>query len=62
MSDNGKLDGFERYWLCGKPAKFWIKDSLNRSGWNGKQMLCGVHANAFNKKAKRAGTPEVNIL
>lgn len=63
MSDNGKsATGVEHFWLCGKPAKFWIKDQFNRTGFNGRQLLCGTHAHHYNKKAKRLNRPEATPL
>ncbi len=57
MSDNGGCTGIAQYWPCGRPAKFWIVDEWNRTGWNGRQYLCGVHARAYNKLAPRRKKP-----
>lgn len=62
MSDDGKKTGWENFWLCGKPAKAWIPDQYNRSGWNGRQYLCGVHARAHDRIAKRLNRPLANKL
>jgi hypothetical protein len=45
------------YFQCRRPAKAWIKDSLKRSGWGGRQYLCGIHARAHDKVAARTKRP-----
>lgn len=57
MSDDGRTNGIAKYWECGKPAKAWIEDEYNRIGFNGKQYLCGLHARAHDRIAKRVGRP-----
>lgn len=63
MSDSGKSsNGVEHFWECGKPAKFWIKDQFNRTGWNGRQLLCGLHAAVYNKRASKMKKPTASPL
>ncbi len=69
MSETGKVDlrcqmtmsddsGWRTTsWLCDKPAKAWIPDTLGRSGWGGRQLLCGLHARAHDRVASRVGRP-----
>ena len=42
---------------CNRPAKAWIPDAYNRTGWNGRQDLCGIHRAAHDKIARRLGRP-----
>lgn len=63
MSDGGRgPTGVEKFWACGKPAKAWIPDVYNRSGWNGRQYLCGVHARAHDRIAERLGRPKATPI
>jgi hypothetical protein len=45
------------YYECKRPAKAWIKDDLKRSGWGGRQYLCGIHARAHDRIASRVKRP-----
>ena len=59
------MEGFggrNRFYLCGKPAKFWIPDKLKRTGWNGRQLLCGIHAHFHNKRAEKFKRPKAEPL
>jgi len=50
VSDHGKFNGEEHFWECGKPAKFLLVDRLR-----GEIAVCGMHANAHIRIAKRLG-------
>lgn len=45
------------YFECKRPAKAWIKDRHKRTGWGGRQYLCGIHARAYDIVAKKRGPP-----
>ncbi len=55
MGDDGRINGIEIYWKCGRPAKRWIPDQYNRVGYNGRMLLCGLHARAHDRVAVRVG-------
>jgi len=57
VGDNGQFDGVERYWECGRPAKFRMKDRLR-----GEIVICAMHANAYNRTAKRYKKPPLEPL
>ncbi len=56
VSDSGKFNGVEHYWPCDKPAKAWIKDSMNRCG-NHRLYVCGIHRLSHDRHAQKYNKP-----
>lgn len=55
MSDEGRVNGVEHYWQCKKPAKAVIEKRPRSANGAATMLVCGVHARAHDKIAKRYG-------